>query len=222
MKDKNLQAVPGSEALFASIFPERLTKGDRKKLEIVAAASDLAAQIGVEGFNYDDLAAHLNTTRSHITYHFPKRDDLNLSLIRNMMAQGHAYTFSRMEAATSAQGRLRAYLEGYIGFFAAHPGMSAIMVYFASAAVTSPAIRELQVQVANLAYARISELLRQWVLESGGRMPRDLEIRARQSQRLIFGGLMLALATSPRLDGVAAEQIITEVLQTIERILRGR
>lgn len=209
-----------NERLFGSIFPERLSKGDRKKLEIVEAAVRVFAKDGAEALTYDRLGTELETTRSHIRYHFQDRQDIVVGVIRYMMSLGHEFTFENLRKAESPIERISAYLDGYYDFFVKNPQYGPIMLHFYYLSGYAGDLRDLQSQVRQQAFERIEELLLQAYIEAGKRKPQDLETIVDQVQRLILGGLILSLSTGDILSKSEAQKVKARVLQTIMTLSR--
>lgn len=206
--------------IFSSIFPNRLSKGDRKKLEIVEVAIRLFGERGPDQITYDDLAEALNTTRSHITYHFRERFDLDMAVIRYMMVHAHEFTFAVLRDALSSRQRLIRAVDGYFDFFVARPEFGAIMLYFYYLAGLPGPFRDLQTQVRAQATERLQELIRQVYAEVGKRAPKHLEALAVLVQNLILGGLILNLATREPVSATKTSLAKEAVVSGIEALLK--
>lgn len=193
--------APSPESpLFSSIFPERLSKGDRKKIEIIEAAIQISSSMGLDTFSYDDLATNLKTTRSHVTYHFKERQELILAMIKYMMASGHTFTFDKMKTSKDPIDQLESYINGFFDFFANNKEFRSLMAYFYYKSTYPGVFRELQTQIRQQASDRIYEILRLIIEEYKQRNSKDLKAIAFQAQSMILGGLMFNLATDNPAD----------------------
>jgi TetR/AcrR family acrAB operon transcriptional repressor len=212
-----------ASALYSSIFPKQLTKGERKKLEIIEAAAKLFAEKGVENTTYDDIAQALGTNRSHITYHFKERVELNLSVIRLMMGLAHEFSFGKLRQADSAKAQLIGYVESLYDFFVENPHWTPVFLFFYYAAGIPGEARALQTQIREQAHGRIQELIRNAHIETRKPVPRDLSRLAFQIQALLLGGMILNISTGETVATAAiAAQTKESILMGIERVLKTR
>lgn len=209
-----------ADPIYSSIFPNKLRKGDRKKLEIVTAAIGLFAEKGVENTSYDDLAKALKTNRSHISYHFKEHQDLILSVIRHMMNSGHEFTFESLRKAQTARDQFVGYISAFCDFFAAHPEYVTTFLYFYYSAGLPGEIRDLQTQVRQQAYQRINALIRNLFFECNKLGPRDLDQMAFQVQALLLGGAVLNIATGAKVNVQETSVVKQQLLQGMEKIIR--
>jgi AcrR family transcriptional regulator len=189
----NIIEADPSGAIFGSIFRTKLTKGERKKMEIVEATAKLFGEKGVDQTSYDDLSKALNTTRSHINYHFKDRQELVLAVIKLMMSQGHEFTFNKLRSSTDQTNLISLYLDGYYDFFVQNPHFIPVIVYFYYEATKPGEIHDLQTAIRNQGQQRIQELLRQVLLARNKKIPKQLDVIAAQAQTLMIGGLIVNL-----------------------------
>ena len=212
-------AGANQERLFSSIFPARLSKGDRKKMEIIEAAIVLFQENGIDQTSYDQIAAHLKTTRSHITYHFKERHDLVFSVIRYMMTLGHEFTFENMRKATTPEEQIVRYVDSYYDFFQIYPQFIPVMLYFYYFAGYPGPIRDLQSQVRREAFDRIHELVVQVLAGARKKKPVDLEDLVFSIQGLILGGMIFNISTSEPISESKTRATKKKVLKGIGQML---
>jgi AcrR family transcriptional regulator len=214
MDDFKTNFVDGESRIFESLFPKRLSKGDKKKLDMVEKAIEVFGQKGVDATTYDDLAIELNTSRSHISYHFKEKDQLILAAIRYMMTEGLDFTIHKMRQSLSAKQRLISYVDGYYGFFLEYPKYIPILIYFYYASSIHEVYRELQSEIKKGALARIQELLEQIYKENGKRLPKDIKLITQWVHGLLIGSTVVTLMTSKKENK-------EEFLETRNNILKG-
>ncbi len=103
-----------------------------RRSQIVAATIEVIADLGYGQTSFARIAerAGLSSTRL-ISYHFAGKDELIAAVAADVLASIGRYMAQRVGAATSAAGRLRAYIEGMAEFTATHPGkMKALLGIF--------------------------------------------------------------------------------------------
>lgn len=108
-----------------SSAPDRSFASEARRTQIVAATVEVLAQAGYGGTSFARIAerAGLSSTRL-ISYHFAGKGELMAAVVASIVgAMGDAVA-SRMRGERSAPGLLRAYIEGVVGFTAAHPSQS--------------------------------------------------------------------------------------------------
>lgn len=210
------------ERLFSSIFPARLSKGDRKKIEIVEMAVALFKERGVDQTSYDEIAGKLGTTRSHITYHFKDREDLVLATVRYMMSLGHEFTFENMRKALSPSEQMVKYVDSYYDFFYVHPQFIPIMLYFYYFSGFPGPLRDLQTQVRKEAFARIHELISQILTTAKKRKSANLDDLTFAVQSLILGGMIFNISTGEPVSESATKANKQKILMGISEIVGVR
>ncbi|MBY0294826.1 MAG: TetR/AcrR family transcriptional regulator, partial [Methylobacterium sp.] len=93
------------------------------RARIVAAASRLLRERGVEATSIADVMAAAGLTHGGFYKHFGSKDDLVAAAVGAAFA-GHAERFAERRAALGAQVALRAYLDEYLSpEHVAHPGL---------------------------------------------------------------------------------------------------
>jgi AcrR family transcriptional regulator len=105
-----------------------------RREQIVRAAIDTIADLGYANASYAQIAkrAGLSST-GLISYHFRSKDDLIEQVVAEVVAAGQAYQAPRVDAAGTARGKLRAYIESNIEFMATHPEDIAAVAYVLAA-----------------------------------------------------------------------------------------
>ncbi|MUL42726.1 TetR/AcrR family transcriptional regulator [Streptomonospora sp. PA3] len=103
--------------------PATLTQEVRRR-RIIDAAIDCLARDGWHGTTLAAIAAQAGISRGLISYHFAGRDDLYAavaeSVVETVFGTGSAAMQQEIDAATTARGKLRAYIEGNLRFIGAH------------------------------------------------------------------------------------------------------
>ena len=194
----------------------KLSKGEKKKLDIVEAAVELFGQQGVDRTSIEHIAKQMGISRSHVSYHFADMDILIEAAILQMMSKGVGFTFELMAGAKPGQQQFQRYLRGYFGFFAENPVYIPVMMYFIYASSFLPRFKVLQTQTRLQASGRIRELLIQLYIEANKRIPIKINALSSQVQSLIFTGLVYCLTTG---EGSPAERLVETESRVFEDTL---
>lgn len=91
-----------------------------KRDEILDVAQTLIQQRGFNGFSYADIAEQVGIRKASIHHHFPNKLDLAMALITNYTEQVKAIMQRFSQQESSAEGRLRAYIDLYVQTLAAN------------------------------------------------------------------------------------------------------
>jgi AcrR family transcriptional regulator len=91
-----------------------------RRTQIVDCAIETIAELGFAKASVDQIARRAGVSKGVITYHFPSKEEIVDAIIAKVVAAGRAYMNPRILAATSAAGRLRAYIESDLDFIGLH------------------------------------------------------------------------------------------------------
>jgi AcrR family transcriptional regulator len=91
-----------------------------RRNQIVAAAIDTIAEDGYARASFARIAARARISPGLISYHFAGKDDLIEQVVRDVLAEAAAYMRPRIQAETTGQGMLRAYIESNLAFIRDH------------------------------------------------------------------------------------------------------
>ncbi|WP_372406801.1 TetR/AcrR family transcriptional regulator [Streptomyces luteireticuli] len=94
-----------------------------RRAQIVAAAIDVLAEVGHAKATFTRIArkAGLSST-GMISYHFAGKDDLMREVVAEVLRTAEGYMRPRIEAHTTASGRLRAHIESNVELLVEFPG----------------------------------------------------------------------------------------------------
>ncbi|MDH5407272.1 MAG: TetR/AcrR family transcriptional regulator [Gammaproteobacteria bacterium] len=84
-----------------------------RKQQILEHAAELVATVGFDSFSYNDLSERLGITKASLHHHFPKKEDLGLSLLDQMIAFKEQIRDELLQVADTPLHRLLAYLAFY-------------------------------------------------------------------------------------------------------------
>ncbi|MBS4103300.1 TetR/AcrR family transcriptional regulator [Tsukamurella paurometabola] len=102
--------------------PENSTDGQRsfieeaRRAQILAAAVDVLAEAGFGAASLARIAERAGISKGVISYHFDGKDDLLRQVVISLYQNGAAAMVPRIEAETTALGRVHAYIESNLEF----------------------------------------------------------------------------------------------------------
>jgi AcrR family transcriptional regulator len=101
---------------------ERTFTNEARRAQIMRAAIDTIAELGYAKASFARITekAGLSGPRM-ISYHFADKDDLIHEILMYVFTAGATFINERVEAADTAIGKLRAYLEANLLFLREHP-----------------------------------------------------------------------------------------------------
>lgn len=115
-----------SERQPAGQEPTFLERARRK--QFIDCAIDAIADLGLPRASLAEIARRAGVSKAAILYHFHGRDQLMDAVIRAVLDEGTGYMASRIQAAETSAGELRAYIESNIDYIASHPKQVAALV----------------------------------------------------------------------------------------------
>jgi AcrR family transcriptional regulator len=150
--------------ILATLPGVQIRKSDLKRIEIIEAAIECMATIGIENTSFEAVGKSLKMARSHLVYYFKDKESLFRDAIQYVAAMGQQITLEHLQRA-APENQLRAYVEGTFDWIARYPQHATIMPLFFYVSATRKEYRELHAKSRNLARDRILAILA--ILESG-------------------------------------------------------
>jgi AcrR family transcriptional regulator len=118
-----------SKSLFKEIASPELSKGDLRKLQILQAAIESLAKLGLARTNYESVGKLCGLKRPHVAYHYPDFDLLIEGCIKFAYATGRSVVAEYLRDAKGVEEQLTGYIEGTFGWLASNSSQKgALMV----------------------------------------------------------------------------------------------
>jgi AcrR family transcriptional regulator len=175
-----------------------------RRAQIVRAAIETIAELGYRGASFAQIAkrAGLSST-GLISYHFAGKDELIEQVVGEIFGSISGFMADRVQAESSAGGRLRAYIEGNVEFIGTHRSeMKALLEVFLNGGLHYDGETDLTV------VSHVEQILRSGQ-EAGEFRDFDARVVAAAIQRAV-DGLPLLLESTPELDLEAfARELVT-------------
>jgi AcrR family transcriptional regulator len=197
------------------LFEFRPRKGDLKKLEIIQAAIDCLAELGLENTNYEAIAQRLQTRRAHIAYHFGEKNQIFLAVVKFILGtyqQTLVDALTNVKDQTDAKALLRAYINAAFDWAEQEPKQLQCMLLLYYMCTLHTEFLELHHQVRLGGTERLSYLI---TLSSPELKPSEATRRAKTLQNLLSGTLLDAVTT----HGVTLRQARLNMMKSLEFII---
>lgn len=197
------------------LFEFRPRKGDLKKLEIIQAAIDCLAELGLENTNYEAIAQRLQTRRAHIAYHFSEKNQIFLAAVKYILGtyqQTLVDALGSVKDQNDAQTLLKAYINAAFDWAEQEPKQLQCMLLLYYMCTLHPEFLELHHQVRLGGTQRLGYLISK---TTPALKASEATRKAKTLQNLLSGTLLDAVTT----HGVTLKQARSNVLKSLENLL---
>lgn len=92
---------------------------EARRVQIIGAGIETIAEVGYGLASLAQIAKRAQISKSVISYHFADKDDLIERIVEQIYGDSWLATKPRLDAETTAAGKLRAYIEAQISYFSA-------------------------------------------------------------------------------------------------------
>jgi AcrR family transcriptional regulator len=148
-----------SDPIYLRLFEQKVSKGDRRKIQILEAALELIATDGFHRTNYETIGQKLGIRRSQVQYHFKDLKSLFQMVIRMISETSQAIVVEGIAAARTPEERLRAYIEGPFHWLERNPRHAHVRIVFYHLAAFDPEHRALHTESREAGLDRVRSLL---------------------------------------------------------------
>lgn len=163
-----------------------------RRQQIVDGLLKTIATQGYAGSTVQAIAAASGLAPGLIHYHFHDKREILVALVDQLAGYASRRFESRAGSATTAQGRLRAYIDARLAYGAdANPDAVAAWVMIGAEAVRDPDVREIYQRAVSQEIALIRKLLKAQLVDSGKRV-RKLDAFAAGLLAFVEGVFVLA------------------------------
>lgn len=102
-----------------------------RRAQIAQCAAEAIAEVGYADASMAEIARRAGVAKSVVSYHFSDKEELLGEVLRTALATYARFMEPRMAAATSASGKLRAYLTGTVSYIAEHRSLHVAVIEIA-------------------------------------------------------------------------------------------
>jgi AcrR family transcriptional regulator len=192
-------------------FPKKLSKGDRRRLQIMNAAIQVFAEGGTDFISLEDVSRKAKISRPLLQHYFPDKKLLFQISMRFIRAQFQDLAIAHIQRGKTPKERVIRYLESTFEWLEKNRIHGQAWLFFFYACSSDAKLRKEHTEMTALGEARIVALIE---AEYG---KENLESKAKIVQRLITGAL-LEIVTEEKLEfEVIKSQTLLACLQIIEK-----
>lgn len=170
-------------------------KGNHRRDEIIAKATQLIIKRGIDAFTFELLAKAMKASPPHLRYYFASKRDLFLACFEKVAGRGQAETLAMLENAHDWRARLYAIIDATFSWCKKHPSDFAITFVFYHYASIDSKLARAQEQIREHGRQRIEAIL--WAGLSPFVSKDEVFEYSIQIQALLTG-LVVELATTPQ------------------------
>lgn len=175
------------DPIMFDLFEFRPRKGDVKKGEIISAAIDCLATVGIENTSFEAIAKKIGTRRAHVNYYFPNKQEIFLSAFKYIAATYQSVSMECLEEAKTKKDLLDKYIEGPFVWAKKHPKQLSVMYLLYYLSTFNKEYLELNNQIRKGGMDRISYLLKKI---NPSITKKTCDSRAKSIQNILSGCLL--------------------------------
>jgi TetR/AcrR family transcriptional repressor of bet genes len=193
--------------LMGEILPQKASKSQLRKIQIMEAAIEISAAEGLDGTTYDRIASYCGTSRQLVQHYFPKREEMFLLAIQYLRSNARKVVYEQIDKLVPPDSpdlvaRLAAYVSGTFHWFSRYPSHTKVWPIFYSYAASKKKYREINTDLSVRMEAQIHGMIAEGKKRGQFRC-KDAKAAARTVQMLVTGALLAMLTED--VDASAAE-----------------
>lgn len=173
-----------SDPLFRELFPEKLTKGDKRKIEILLRCIEHISSQGILNLSFNQLGKELGIGRAHLFYYFESPEELLREVFVAITSVAQRLTLSLVAKENTRDQQLRAILKGAFEWAKKYPEQARTMSYLLFQCYHDQKAFELYRNVRQSGLKRI-----EFLFESLGQDKKTASLHAHLIQDVITGAL---------------------------------
>ncbi len=198
-----------AKTIYSEIFPARLSKSDRRRLEIIDGAIRAFAGVDYDSVSFDEIGESVGASRRLVQHYFPNKEELFLLAMKSIRAQFQVLAVGRFSKAKSPVDQLKEYVRSTFDWIEKEPvHVRAWFVYFV-VCTKNKKLRSAHAELTKMGEDRIAGLIS--AAHADSQISKgELSYMAKTIQRLITGGILEA----------ASERELPELGKVREQVVR--
>lgn len=201
-----------NEAIYARIFPGRLSKGDQTKIAILRSAIDIIANEGIETLTFESVGKPLGMNRAQVRYHFSQKQEIVDKAIELMLATLQEDIVTKMKTVKNWKDRLDLTVDAVFDLAENRPEQAAVLAYLYYSGTSNKKHRELLGRMETMGQERLEAVLS----EAGKWSAKEITSMVYGIWGVIDGCFFYAVSVRPTPKGFYRR----EAHRAIERFLR--
>jgi len=146
-------------AIYAELFPRKLTKGDLTRLKIIQAAIHCIAKQGIENLTFEAVGKRMGMNRAQIKYHFTQKETLVDHAYDYVISVAQKMVIERLKVAETWKDQLCAVVNGFFDWAETYPEQGSVFLLFYYTATFNPQHRKLHTRIGEMGDDRIVAIL---------------------------------------------------------------
>lgn len=196
MSPKNVISKPKINAevtntIYNDLFPHRLNKSDKRKIDIIEGAINAYSQLDYNAITFEDIAIHASTNRRLVQHYFPNKDELFELCIKVIRGHMQAIAVEALLKSAEPEDQLHAYIRSTFQWLKLKPAHVRTWILFFLICTQKSKFRKTHSELTKMGEKRIIAIISKINLVKE-REPSRLSYLAKTIQKIITGGLMEA------------------------------
>lgn len=197
------------QELYKSIFAFTPSISESRMIQIIEAAIECFATLGVEESTYAVIAKKARISRPLVHHYFPDFEDLWVLVIKYIRTHYQELVIAEIKSEKSAKDQLRAYIRSALDWTITHPKHFSIWMLFFYRTTYSKTDLELNSELTSLGHERIEGLIRIGIEEKSFKCSNP-KLIAKKIQILITGAIITLGTEKPFISLEEMKQEITK------------
>jgi len=119
-----------TDPLFLKLFDLEPSRRDLRKIEIVLAAIDCIAEVGLELTTFENIAKRLKTGPSHVAYYFPNKTEIIEAAIKFSLGTAQDITVRNVQKVSSKKEKLEVIVRSTFEWGRTYPKHALVFLLF--------------------------------------------------------------------------------------------
>ncbi len=204
-----------SKTIYQELFPKKLSKSDKRKIEIIEGAIRAYAIVDFNSVSFDDIAKPAKTSRKLVQHYFPEKQELFETSMKLIRAQFQVQAVEAISKAQSPLDQFKEYVRSTFYWAKNQPQHAKAWMLFFMVCSQTPKFKKMHLELTKMGEQRIIAVI------SSLKLKRTLELNeasyiAKTIQRLITGGL-IEVCTEAHVEDIelVQEQVLRACLDLL-------
>lgn len=180
-----------NQDVYFQLFSPNMSRGDKRKVEIIEAAIDCIAQLGIEKTTFEAIGDQLGIKKSHVNYHFSDKNVIIEYAIKYIATVAQTITATRVEKAKTKKAKIVAIYESAVDWVMDYPNHVPVLLLFYYYCTCNPKFYAINQQVRKAGLDRL-----RGVIDPQGKSTKSLEASQRIQDAIT--GRLLSFATTDK------------------------
>jgi len=145
------------------MFPAGISKGDRRKAEIIESIVDIVSREGFEGLSFDRIGQSTGMAKSHVVYHFKSKPEMIRIAFQYTLNSAQQLVLKELEGSAPGLDRLLSHMHAHFTWLMERPSQVQYLLMVYGRCSYDKDLRELNQKARLLARERIEAILEEGI-----------------------------------------------------------